>query len=451
MINENNDTIVAISTGSSSGAISIVRMSGDRAVFIADKIFKTRSGKKPSEFEARYLTLGEIQTENFNEQAMCVVFKAPKSYTGEDLVEFQCHGGTQIASGIMKECILCGARLATNGEFTKRAFLNGKMSLSSAEGMMDMINAESDAEVRAGYELLSGNLSKLAYSAQNELTDILSEIEVSFDYPEEIIEYITKAKVKERLSALNSQIEDVLSTADAGKLIKSGINVLIVGRPNVGKSSLLNNLLQKDKAIVTSVAGTTRDIVEGTFLLDDVKINLTDTAGIHETNDIVEKIGVDKAKSLINSADIILFLVDSNSDYTKEDDEIYNQVKDKNYIVIKTKTDLENKNAKHFDNEIEISSVTGDGIDKLKEKILSLTKVSNVSNSTIIITNERHKDALIRASESLKRAISNIDQDSLDLVSIDIKQAYIDIGEITGNTTSEEIIDSIFSKFCLGK
>lgn len=447
----NNETIVAISTGSSSGAISIVRMSGTDAVKIADKIFKTKSGKKPSDFEPRYLTLGEISTENFKEQAMCVVFKAPKSYTGEDLVEFQCHGGTQIASGIMKQCVLCGARLAGNGEFTKRAFLNGKMSLSSAEGMMDMINAESDAEVRAGYELLTGNLSKLAYSAQEELTDILSEIEVSFDYPEETIEYITKAKVKQRLEALSDTMQKTIDTAEAGKLIKSGINVLIVGKPNVGKSSLLNNLLQKDKAIVTSVAGTTRDIVEGTFLLDDIKINLTDTAGIHDTNDIVEKIGVDKAKSLINMADIILFLIDSNSNYSAEDEEIFNQVKDKKYIVIKTKTDLESKNTKHFDNEIEISSLTGNGIDKLKNKILELTKISNKSNSTVIITNERHKDALCRANESLKRAISNIDNDSLDLVSIDIKQAYLDIGEITGNTTSEDIIDSIFSKFCLGK
>lgn len=450
MVN-NNEVIVAISTGSSSGAISIVRMTGENSIKIADKIFKTKSGKIPSDFEARYLTLGEISTENFKEQAMCVVFKSPKSYTGEDMVEFQCHGGSQIASGIMRECILCGARLATNGEFTKRAFLNGKMSLSSAEGMMDMINAESDAEVRAGYELLSGNLSKLAYSSQEELTDILSEIEVSFDYPEEIIEYITKAKVKERLENLHSTISKTIETSEAGKLIKSGINVLIVGRPNVGKSSLLNHLLQKDKAIVTNVAGTTRDIVEGTFLLDDIKINLTDTAGIHDTDDVVEKIGVDKAKSLINMADIILFLVDSNSDYTKEDEEIFEQVKDKKYIVIKTKTDLENKNTKHFDNEIEISSMTGNGISTLKNKILELTKISAVPSGTVIITNERHKNALIRANESLTRAIENIDQDSLDLVSIDIKQAYLDIGEITGNTTSEDIIDSIFSKFCLGK
>ena len=218
----NSDSIVAISTGASSGAISIVRMSGGNCVEIADKLFSSISGDIPSHFVPRMLTLGTIKTESFNEQAMCVVFRGPKSYTGEDMVEFQCHGGTQIASGVMRECIAAGARIATNGEFTKRAFMNGKMSLASAEGMMDMINAESDAEVRAGYNLLSGSLSKLAASAQAELMDILSEIEVSFDYPEETIEYITKAKVKERLVRLEAEISKVLATASAGKIIKSG-------------------------------------------------------------------------------------------------------------------------------------------------------------------------------------------------------------------------------------
>ena len=444
-------TIVAVSTGSSTGAISIVRMTGEDSIKIADEIFATKSGKKPSEFDARYLTLGTLTSENFNEQAMCVVFHAPKSYTGENMVEFQCHGGTQIAKGILRECISHGARIATNGEFTKRAFLNGKMSLSSAEGMMDMINAESDAEIRAGYELLSGNLSKLANYAQDELTDILSEIEVSFDYPEETIEYITKANVKSRLTELSNKIDEVLATSNAGKLIKSGINVLIVGKPNVGKSSLLNNLLQTEKAIVTDVAGTTRDIVEGTFLLDDIKINLIDTAGIHETTDKVEKIGVDKAKDLINQADIVLFLIDSNSNYSKEDAEIFDSIQQTKYIVIKTKTDLESKTQKHFNNEILISSKTGEGIEDLKKAILDLTKISNFSNSSLIITNERHKNSLEDANNAIKLAISNIDTDSLDLVSIDIKQAYSSIGEITGNTTSEDIIDAIFSKFCLGK
>lgn len=451
MNNINQDTIAAISTGASSGAISIVRMSGANAISIADQIFCSAKNKKPSSLTPRMLTLGTITTSAFAEQAMCVVFKAPFTYTGEDLVEFQCHGGTQIANGIMKECITKGARLATNGEFTKRAFLNGKVTLSSAEGMIDMINAESDAEVRAGFKLLSGNLSKLAYDAQTELTDVLSEIEVSFDYPEETIEYITKANVKERLTALYEKINEVLKTAKAGSLIKSGINVLIVGRPNVGKSSLLNFLLQKERAIVTDVAGTTRDTIEDSFLLDDVKINLIDTAGIHDTADKVEKIGVDKAKNLIKQADIVLFLVDSSRQLSKEDEEIYNSIQGSKYIILKTKADLDTKNEKVFENEILISTETGSGIDELKSKILELTQISSISADSVVITNERHKDALTRASKALKRAFSNISQDTLDLVSIDIKDAYSAVGEITGNTTSEEIIDAIFKKFCLGK
>ncbi len=448
---KNNDTIVAISTGSSSGAISIVRMSGENAVNIADKIFITPNNLTPSSFVPRMLNLGKITTKSFNEQAMCVVFKGPKSYTGEDMVEFQCHGGTQIANGVMRECISYGARVATNGEFTKRAFMNGKMSLASAEGMMDMINAESDAEIRAGFNLLNGTLSKLAYSSQNELTDILSEIEVSFDYPEETIEYITKAKVKERLKLLAEEIDKVIKTSEVGKIIKSGINTIIVGRPNVGKSSLLNFLLGRERAIVTDIEGTTRDTIEDSFMLEDIKINLIDTAGIRNTEDKVEKIGVDKAKSLINQADIVLFLIDSSRTYSKEDDEIYNSIQGTNYIVLKTKSDLKPIVNKTFENEIEISTTSGDGFERLKNRILELTKISNIPSDSLIITNERHKDALIRAKESLLRAIENINEDTLDLVSIDIKQAYIDIGEITGNTTSEEIIDSIFKKFCLGK
>ena len=451
MNNNMTETIVAISTGTGSGAISIVRMSGSKAIEIADEIFSTAKNNKPSSFEPRMLTLGKVKTKTFDEQAMCVCFKAPKSYTGEDMVEFQCHGGSQIASGIMRECLSRGARVATNGEFTKRAFLNGKMTLSSAEGMMDMINAESDAEVRAGYNLLSGTLSKLAFFAQDELTDVLSEIEVSFDYPEETIEYITKAKIKEKLSNLKEKIDEVLKTSRTGKMIKSGINVLIVGKPNVGKSSLLNALLQKERAIVTDVAGTTRDTIEETMLLDDVKVNLIDTAGIHDTTDKVEKIGVDKAKDLIKQADIVLFLVDSNREFTKEDKDIFESIQKSNYIVVKTKSDLKQANAKHFDGEIFVSNTNLSGIAELKDRIKQLTNLSNVSSASVIITNERHKEALEHASKSLTTALENLESDSLDLISIDIKDAYTSLGEITGTTTSEKIIDQIFKKFCLGK
>ena len=446
-----SDTIVAVSTGTGAGAISIVRMSGKDAVKIADKFFVFKNNEKPSSFEPRKLMLGTLETETFNEQAMCVVFRAPYSYTGEDLVEFQCHGGNQIAHGICKECVKLGARPATNGEFTKRAFLNGKTTLSSAEGMMDMINAESDAEIRAGYALLSGNLSKLATDAQKELTDILAELEVSFDYPEETIEFITKSNIKTRITKLTEEIRQVLSTCKTGNIIKNGINILIVGKPNVGKSSLLNSLLQRERAIVTDVAGTTRDSLEETFMLGDFKINLIDTAGIHTTDDKVEKIGVEKAKSYIGSADIILFILDMSREYSREDEEIFDEIKNKNFIVVKAKSDLEDKLNKKFDNEVEISNLTQSGIEELKNKIIDACRLSNIPSDSVIITNERHKNALERTLKSLENVLAELQDETLDLISIDIKEAYDSIGEITGNTTSENIIDSIFDKFCLGK
>lgn len=443
------DTIVAISTGSTSGAISIVRLSGEKSLEIADKIFISNSNKKPSEFSPRYLYLGTIDTANFCEQAMCVVFRAPKSYTGETIVEFQCHGGLKIAQGIVEECIFNGARLATNGEFTKRAFVNGKMSLASAEGVMDMINAETDSQIRAGYDLLSGNLSQKAKEYQDELTDILSEIEVSFDYPEEEIEYITKTKVKTRLATLSSNLDKLVASYKTGKILSSGINIIIVGKPNVGKSSLLNQLLNRQRAIVTNVPGTTRDTVEDSFSIGGIKVNVIDTAGIHETQDLVEKIGVEKSKELINKADIVLFVTDSSTPKTHEDDQIFELIKHKQYIIVANKADISNTKP-ISDNTIYISSLTGENIDNLKDKIYSLVASPNTVESSLIVTNARHMQALKTAKTHIDKALDGL-SNTLDLVSIDLKLAYSALGEITGNTTGEDIIDAIFSKFCLGK
>ena len=443
-----NDTIVAISTGSTNGAISIVRMSGKNAIEIADKLFTYVDHKKPSTIDARYLELGKLVTDGFVEQAMCVVFRAPNSYTGENLVEFQCHGGLKIASGVVEACIKRGARLATNGEFTKRAFINGKISLASAEGIMDMINAETDAEVRAGYELLSGELSKLAYLAQEELTDLLSEIEVSFDYPEEQIEYITKANTKQRLEKLGEQIERVLETSKTGDLISSGIKILIVGKPNVGKSSLLNKLVNRERAIVTDIPGTTRDTIEDTFELGGIKVKIIDTAGIHDTTDMVEKLGVEKAKQLIDSADIVLFVTDASAPLSKEDEQIFELIKEKQYIEVANKGDIAKT---HKPTAIVVSSLTGEGIDKLKQEIYNRFESPSLVEGGVIITNERHKQALSNARKCIISAIAEIDNQTLDLISIDLKLAYSYLGEITGNTTGEDIIDSIFKKFCLGK
>ena len=449
MKNQTFNTIAAISTPLSSGAISIVRLSGEQAIEIADKVFVSLSGKKPSTFDSRYLTLGTFDAGQFKEQAMCVVFRNPNSYTGEDLVEFQCHGGVLITKGILSTLIKNGARLATAGEFTKRAFINGKMALADAEGMMDMINAESEAEVRAGYNLLSGELSKTAHTGQTELIDILSEIEVSFDYPEETILYITKSKAKERLEALYSSIDKILKTTTAGQMIKNGVRVAIVGKPNVGKSSLLNALVMDQKAIVTDIAGTTRDVVEASLSINGLKFNLFDTAGIRETQDKVEKIGVEKARNIVSSSDIILFVKESLEE-TEEDKEVEKLLKNHKHLILINKSD-KRKNTEDTENIIHISALTGYNLEKVKDSLYNLAKQDKSMSDGLVLANERHIDALSRAKNHLKQAIDSIDDYTLDLVTIDLNLCYSALGEITGNTTSEEILDAIFSKFCLGK
>ena len=449
MENKLNDTIVAISTPLSSGAISIVRMSGDNALNIIDKVFKTKNKLKPSSFTPRMLMLGTFSCKEFKEQALCVVFKNPNSFTGEDMVEIQCHGGVLITKGILATLIENGAKLASPGEFTKRAFMNGKMALSDAEGMMDMINAQSEAEIRAGYNLLSGELSKTAFSTQEELIDILSEIEVSFDYPEETIEYITKSNAKNRLIDLKNKISEVLATSSTGKMIKDGVNVVILGKPNVGKSSLLNALLKDEKAIVTPIAGTTRDIIEGSLSINGLRFNLYDTAGIHETADEVEKIGVDKAKNTISSADIILFVKDSEDD-SQEDLEVKELLKDRKHLIIINKSD-KTENYSVNNNTLHISALKKKNIDVLTNKLYSLASENKNMAGSLIIANQRHIDALTRAKSHLSDAINAITDYSLDLITIDLNLAYSALGEITGNTTNEEILNAIFSKFCLGK
>lgn len=445
----NEDVIVAISTPIGNGGISIVRMSGNTCFSIADAIF-TSKNSKPSSFEDRKLYLGTVTTEHFKEKALCVVFKAPNSYTAENMVEFQCHGGVKIAQGILRECLLKGARLAKNGEFSMRAFLNGKMSLAETEGMIDMINAKSDAEVRAGYALLNGELSKKTIQMQNELTDILADIEVSFDYPEQDMEYTTAQKTKQRLQSLVETISTLLQTSAQGKLIKHGIQTLIVGKPNVGKSSLLNALLGEEKAIVTSIAGTTRDIIEDGYEYKGLRVQLIDTAGIHETEDLVEKMGIDKAKKYIQQADIVLFVVDLSTPYNEKDEAIFNLIKDKNYIVVKNKTDAKIWD-KTFENQVEISALKQQGIENLKEKIYQIAQGSTLSQNEIILTNERHVQCLQQAKQYLQNALKTIEDISLDAISIDVHLAWEALGEITGTTANEEIITAIFSKYCLGK
>ncbi len=449
VMNNTKQTIVAISTPLSSGAISIVRMSGENAISIASNVFKTKKGMLPSAFTPRMLMLGTFTASEFSEQALCAVFKAPNSFTGEDMVEFQCHGGVVITKGILAELVKQGAKLASPGEFTRRAFLNGKMALSDAEGMMDMINAQSEAEIRAGYNLLSGKLSKLAFKVLDELVDILSEIEVSFDYPEETIEYITKSNAKARLVEISNQIKAALDTASAGKIIKEGVSVAILGKPNVGKSSLLNAMLQDEKAIVTDIAGTTRDIIEGSITYKGLRFNFFDTAGIHETSDAVEKLGVDKAKNIINSADLVLFVKDSEQTEA-EDQEVADLLKNKTYLTIINKSD-KTGNYDITDNTIRISAKEKINIELLVDKIYSFFKKHNQASNSLVVANQRHIDLLSEALAHINSAIDALDSYTLDLATIDINLAYNALGDLTGNTSNEKVIDAIFSKFCLGK
>ena len=444
---DTQSTIVAITTPIGTGGVAIVRLSGASAIKIADKLFSSR-GKKPSEFLARELVVGKFEYHGFFEQCMCVVFVAPNSFTGENVVEFQCHGGIKIAEKILSACLESGARMAQNGEFSLRAFLNGKLSLSEAEGMIDMINAETDAELSAGYKLMSGKLTKKVREFEASLVDCISELEVSFDYPEEDIEYSSREDIKKRLNKLKIEIGALIDSYQTGNIIKNGINVVICGKPNVGKSSLLNALLKKDKAIVTSVAGTTRDSIEDTFEINGVKVNIVDTAGIRETTDKVEKIGVQNAKKKLAGADLVLFVVDGSTPLDAEDEEIYRKVKKQKHLIVVNKADK--KQAINIDGAIVISSKKGENLKALTDAIYEKTVKGEIYASNLVVTNARHVECLKRAQKSICHALAEIDSQTLDLISIDLNEAYTAIGEITGDTSNEKILDSIFSKFCLG-
>ncbi len=444
-------TICAISTPLGNGGISIVRISGQEATSIAQKFIE----KDISKFEPRKLYLSKIKTESFFEQALVVYFKAPFSYTGEDLIEIQCHGGVFIANEILKEAIRCGATLAEAGEFSKRAFLNGKLTLEQAEGVIDMINAESSSQVKAGYDLLNGNLFNEIKIAQKSLTTAIAEMETSLDYPENDIEYSTKDKIKKDLICAKEKVQNLLSTVKTGKLVKNGINLLILGKPNVGKSSILNSLLGYDRAIVSNIAGTTRDIVQESFSYKGMLFKITDTAGIRESEDMVEQIGVKKAKELIDTSDIILCVLDRSETLSQQDKELINEIKSQLVLYVYNKCDLPSKQKSLIEPNVQVSAICGDNIMQIKEKLYDMVVDKNVISSQAIITNSRHENALNETLVSLTNAIETIENpievDGFDLVVLDVRHAWECLGQITGETSNETIIDEIFSKFCLGK
>ena len=447
--------IVAISTAMGNGGISIIRMSGKGVLSVADKVFSTYN-LKPSQFEPRKLYLGNFSCGDIKDKCMCVYFKAPFSYTGEDLIEFHCHGGITLTNKVYECLVDNGCEPATKGEFSKLAFLNGKVTLDEAEGIIDMINAESESELKAGYNLMQGGLKIEVEKLQNALTELLAKIEVTLDYPEEDLEEETRSNILTELKSVKTRLEDILSTASYGRCVKDGVRVLIYGKTNAGKSSLLNSLLNYNRAIVTDVKGTTRDTLEEMFNYKGYKFILIDSAGIRESNDIVESIGIDKSRSELKSADIVLYILDGSVELDKEDKDIINSLKDKNTILIVNKSDLKqiaNVSELPFEKQINISTLTGDNIAELKEMMLEFVTSKNVNNNSVVLTNTRHINSIKKALDRTEDSITSVQDDmtNLDLVSIDIKNIWLELGDITGNSDNEKIIDDIFSKFCVGK
>lgn len=444
-----NDTIAVISTPIGSGAISIVRMSGSDALNIASKLFSSKKLEK-EKITPRYLYLGDFSYENVNEKCMMVYFKAPYSYTGEDLIEFQCHGGEYLTKKVLQACLTNGARLAENGEFTKRAFLNGKMSLDEVEGVIDIINATSDAEMKTAYSLMKGRLYKEIKAYQNTLTELLADLEVTIDYPEHDDEEITLDKVNSQLKTIKLGIDDLLKTERQGGLIKFGIKVALVGKTNVGKSSLLNALLGTSRAIVTDIEGTTRDIISETIVYKDIKLNFIDTAGIRNSKDIVEQIGIQKSREAIDEADIVLFIIDSSRELDEDEKKLLDYVKTKNHLIVLNKSDIKNSSLE-LENSICVSALNHEGIEELKEKIYSLLIDKKIQSNELILTNLRQIEALKECANQLDLTFESLKTGLVDIVALNIKILWQTLGKITGETENEEIIDKIFSKFCLGK
>ena len=442
------ETIAQISTPLGSGGIAVVRMSGDNSLDIAFKLF-TAKNLCVENIEPRKLYLGSFCFDGVTEKCLMAYFKAPFSYTGEDIVEFQIHGGEFLATFVLNALLSSGAVLAENGEFSRRAFLNGKMSLDEAEGMIDIINATSNAELKAASKLLVGELTPIVKEMQNNLKDALADLEVAIDYPENDDDVMSIAQVKNVLCDIKTQLEKLYSSRQNGKVIKFGISVAIVGKPNVGKSSLLNALIGEDVAIVTNIKGTTRDIVKETISYNGIKINFLDTAGIRESEDEVEKIGIEKSKTAIENADVVLAVFDSSCELDQEDKQLLELVEGKNKIVVLNKTDLEQK--LFIDGAVEISAKNKHNTDVIKTEILKCAKADNIDFQSVIITNQRHNQVIKNALEMVQKAICECDYSTADIVDHIVKDIWRELGKITGESEVENIIDAIFSKFCLGK
>ncbi len=457
-----DDTIAAISTALGEGGIGIVRISGDKSMNILKKVFKSAKGKDVSKLHSYSMMHGYIVDPKTNEKIDEVIvsyMKKPSTYTREDVVEINCHGGMIAVRRVLQLTLDNGARLAEPGEFTKRAFLNGRIDLSQAEAVMDLIRAKTDESMKIALEQSEGKLSKQVEKINNKILDILAHIEAEVEFSEEDIDKVVNEKVIKDCEEVKGQMEDLLKNADKGKILREGLNVIIVGKPNVGKSSLLNALLEEKRAIVTDVPGTTRDTIEEYINIDGIPVKLIDTAGIREARNEVEKIGVERTKECIDKADLILFMIDGSREIDDEDMKIVEIAKNRDVIVIINKHDLPMNVdieyiKKTFYNKpvLYVSVKTNEGVSSIKEEITNFVYKGKVSVKDIYVTNIRHKKALNDAIESIENGITTIKNGyPIDMASIDIKDAYLKLGEITGKTVSEDIIDRIFTNFCIGK
>ena len=442
------ENISAIATPPGKGGVAIIRLSGGSPLSIAEKMFVPAGTVAVKDFEPYRLYPGRIDGGTFTDYGLCVYFKAPASYTGEDVVEFQCHGGESVARGILRQTFRLGARSAGRGEFTKRAFLNGKLSLASAEGIADMINGESEAEVKAGYLLYSEKLTEKVRLLQARLKEVLAGIDASIDYPEEDLEESETDEIRTALKSVLGEVTVLLAGYAKGKKIKSGVTVALCGKPNTGKSSLLNRLLGYEKAIVSDVAGTTRDAVEGILEIEGTKFNLYDTAGVRESGDRIESIGIEKAENIVRAADVVVFVADSAAGTDAEDARVLELARDKPLVKVVNKIDLTDDETP-TDADVLTSAVTGEGIERLKALLYEKSFGDRGEDAAFLIE-ERHYAALEKAKEYLKKAVAACGG-PLELVGIDVTEAWERLGEITGETASEAIIEEIFSKFCVGK
>ena len=459
------ETIAAISTAIGNGGIGIIRMSGKESFKILEKIFKNSKGEKLDlnkikGYTIQYGTIVDSKTNEKIDEVLVSFFKNPKSYTREDMCEINSHGGMIIEKQILEQCLKNGAILAEPGEFTKRAFLNGRIDLSQAESIMDLINSKTEKESKASINQLQGDLSNKINEIRHDLLDIMADIEASIDYPEYDIEEVTNSKALGILDNTKNKLESLKDTFRSGKILKEGIKTAIIGRPNAGKSSLLNKILKEERAIVSEIEGTTRDTIEEFITIKGIPLKIIDTAGIRKTSDKIEEIGVKKALDIAKDAELVLVILDNSKDLTEEDREILKLAESKNSIILLNKVDLKENNLEKSEELkklnkriIKISAKNGNGIEELYNEIENLFQIKNLeTDGEIIITNIRHKNQIEYAINNINEAINAVKNNlPIDIISISIKQTLEDLGKITGENVSEDIINEIFSKFCLGK